>query len=307
MPNRIIELNLTSALILEDDADWDIRLKTQLQAFAVASRGFLQPLQSDPSNSLSSLSLSAAAHRTHNDDDDDVVVLLPDLPPTTAPTTSAYGDDWDVLWLGHCGSDFPTSTSPSSSQNRDPPLSKLASATPGRLPRLRVAIPDDETVPGRAHMRPHPFALPDALGALHAAHTRVVHAATGTVCTQAYAVSARGARRLLWLFGSRTLTVGWDLALRDWCDGFYRGAEGGGGDEEEGGVPACLTVQPPLFNQHYGKGGKSDITAPGGGYLNSRKEMTPYVRLSVRMNMGRLVRGDGIEMLVDQWPDRNGG
>jgi hypothetical protein len=71
----------------------------------------------------------------------------------------------------------------------------------------------------------------------------------------------------------------------------------------ERGRPVCVAVQPPLFVQHYGRGGESDITAPGGGFIDRGKEMTPYVRLSVRLNMGRLVRGDGTRELVDQWPD----
>jgi hypothetical protein len=71
--------------------------------------------------------------------------------------------------------------------------------------------------------------------------------------------------------------------------------------------PSCLTLQPPLFVQHYGHGGASDITAPGGGYIDNAHEMTPYVRLSVRLNMGRLVKGFAMERLVDQWPDEAAG
>ncbi len=87
--------------------------------------------------------------------------------------------------------------------------------------------------------------------------------------------------------------------LRDWCDGLYPG-EGKG--EAKG--PVCVTVQPPLFSHHFGKGAASDITAPGGGFINKEKEMTPYVRLSVRLNLGRLVRGVEVGGLVDQWPDK---
>jgi len=59
----IVTSGVSSALILEDDADWDIFLKPQLQEFA---RGALQ-LQVDSS--------------TH---------------------TSPYGDDWDMMQLGGC-------------------------------------------------------------------------------------------------------------------------------------------------------------------------------------------------------------
>ncbi|KAI9806597.1 MAG: hypothetical protein M1825_006054 [Sarcosagium campestre] len=63
----IVENGYSSALILEDDVDWDIRIKTQMAQFA---RG--------------------------------VRFLLPD-PESTAPSESPYGDGWDLLWIGHCG------------------------------------------------------------------------------------------------------------------------------------------------------------------------------------------------------------
>jgi hypothetical protein len=45
----IVEQNLTTALIIGDDVDWDTRLKSQLQIFALASRG-LQALLSNASS-----------------------------------------------------------------------------------------------------------------------------------------------------------------------------------------------------------------------------------------------------------------
>ncbi|KAI0405464.1 glycosyltransferase family 25 protein [Xylaria palmicola] len=65
---RIVEDDLESALILEDDMDWDVRLKAQLEQVAKGARGIF------PSNSRPS---------------------------------SPYGGAWDVLWLGHCGEIFP--------------------------------------------------------------------------------------------------------------------------------------------------------------------------------------------------------
>lgn len=97
--------------------------------------------------------------------------------------------------------------------------------------------------------------------------------------------------------------------LRDWCDGGYFDANG---DDNEMGKkqrprrPVCVTVQPPLFSHHYGKASASDIMSPGGGFLNrkTKGEMTPYIRYSVRLNMGKLVDGiTGLEDLVDQYPD----
>lgn len=39
----MIEQRISLALILEDDADWDIRIKRQMRDFAKASRLLVQP------------------------------------------------------------------------------------------------------------------------------------------------------------------------------------------------------------------------------------------------------------------------
>jgi hypothetical protein len=36
---RIVAQNVSMALVLEDDADWDLRLKSQLEAFTTAALG----------------------------------------------------------------------------------------------------------------------------------------------------------------------------------------------------------------------------------------------------------------------------
>ncbi|OAL38463.1 hypothetical protein AYO20_02112 [Fonsecaea nubica] len=63
---RIISEGLSSALIFEDDAEWDINIKSQLVEFA---RGL---------HYLQGVEKPEALH-------------------------SPYGDDWDVLWIGYCG------------------------------------------------------------------------------------------------------------------------------------------------------------------------------------------------------------
>ncbi|KAI9828325.1 MAG: hypothetical protein M1832_002753 [Thelocarpon impressellum] len=62
----VVSDGLSSALILEDDVDWDVHVHEQLRRFA------------------------EGVH---------VVLNTPVGPETTSP----YGDGWDVLWLGHCG------------------------------------------------------------------------------------------------------------------------------------------------------------------------------------------------------------
>ncbi len=67
------------------------------------------------------------------------------------------------------------------------------------------------------------------------------------------------------------------------------------------GQRKCITSQPPIFAHHHPLGGESDIGGLGGGY--ARNIETKYVRLSTRMNLEALLRGDPEETLVDQWPD----
>lgn len=66
---RIVEDNVSTALVIEDDADWDVNIKSQLQSLSTATRDL---------------------GKTHD-------------PWTGDLTKSPYRDDWDMLWLGTCG------------------------------------------------------------------------------------------------------------------------------------------------------------------------------------------------------------
>ncbi|KAK0616344.1 hypothetical protein B0T14DRAFT_604658 [Immersiella caudata] len=292
---RVVEKNMTSALILEDDADWDVRLKSQLQVFAQAARAFTQPPSSGSSLTKADLWRSDVSSDHTNAD-----VFLGELPSDLHPKLTPYGDKWDVLWLGHCGTEFPKKSATAEANPKE--ISGHVVDDAHRPSLLRVVIPNDPTVPAPDHLKAHPFALKDALAEEYPPHTRVVHASSATTCTQAYAVSQQGARRLLWQFGLQTLTNGWDFMLKDWCDGAYVASEENASGYKRKG-PVCVTVQPPLFSHHYGKGAASDITAPGGGFIKKDKEMTPYIRLSVRLNMGKLVAGERFDDLADQFAD----
>jgi len=64
--HSVIESGLSSVLIIEDDADWDVRLLSQMTEFAKGVRYVAEV-------------------------------------PLEKHQESPYGDDWDVLWPGHCG------------------------------------------------------------------------------------------------------------------------------------------------------------------------------------------------------------
>ncbi|KAI1379090.1 glycosyltransferase family 25 protein [Hypoxylon crocopeplum] len=294
----VVGENLESALIMEDDVDWDVRLKSQLQTFASASRGWLRESRSDKKQPdlLNFAPPSPFGRRdsaaTGVEESERNTIQLSAVTRTDGDTQNVFGDGWDVLWLGHCGADLPDEQS--------------------QVSPLKITIPDDETVPAPKHLKPHPFSLPDKLGDVYPPHTRVVHASSGNVCSLAYAVSKQGARKLLWEFSVK-FDSQWDLMLQKWCEGGYVAKEGDSqtshdrdGDEDihyprRNDTPVCLTVQPPLISHHYPKGSASDIQGEGGGYAKGIG--TPYIRLSVQENLQHLIVGALEGEMVDQLPD----
>ncbi|KAH7135821.1 glycosyltransferase family 25 protein [Dendryphion nanum] len=263
---EVIEQNLTTALILEDDADWDFRIRTQLSDFSHAAR--------ELPDLVAQAELHAEKHTSNDERLSQVQLAKRSSLPFSGrriPKQDPYGRDWQVLWLGHCGAALPPA-SPSSPN--------------------RIMISDDSTVPEPQYLKPMTNANPDPFGSLYPSHTRLVHRANTTLCTIAYAVTQAGARRILYEFAIRELVKGYDFALSDYCNGLTRGAT-------KATMPLCITVQPPLFSHHFSERGVSDIMAPGKG--GKAPEGTRYIKWSVRMNLERLVKGeDGI---IEQWPD----
>ncbi|KAI4660615.1 uncharacterized protein J4E78_005319 [Alternaria triticimaculans] len=117
---RVVNQNLTTALILEDDVDWDIRVRQTLQRFALASRFLSSNHTSIP---LSKLQARRNTETTHTAlqiiDTTNLAKKLISLPLSSLPRQShlthtssppsPYGDPtkWDILWLGHCGTGMP--------------------------------------------------------------------------------------------------------------------------------------------------------------------------------------------------------
>jgi len=227
---------------MEDDIDWDIRLKPLLKDYALSLAALADSPTTPP------LTFSA-------------------LPPLTAPPTlTPYGDDWDLLWLGHCGM---------------------------MLPSERTVIHHaDASVPEPAYLaawEPAGFPL-----APLPPHTRVAAAQVlEPVCSLAYAVSRRAARSLLYHLGLREFDLPFDVSLRAWCQG-----------RDGNVVHRCPGTLPPFFDHHRRRGSAardSDINDREGW---REKAETRNIRWSVMMNLARLVGGE--TEFLDQWPDREG-
>jgi GR25 family glycosyltransferase involved in LPS biosynthesis len=284
--SSVVSQNLSTAVIFEDDVDWDIRLRDQLEHFAKASRILTAGPQDFSTFPVVSSDNPEDAESIHSEvSDNEIAKTLFSLPLSYVPSPTKpapYGDPstWDVLWLGHCGAGFPRPSGYPDVYDEN---------------NLLLMLPDDDTVPQPQYLRAHPFGPLDALAESHPPHTRVYHRASGgALCTVAYAVSQRGARRLLQEYSVTKWSKIWDAELGEWCagtDSFWKKL----------GERKCITSQPPIFAHHHPPGGRSNIGGLGGGYATNVE--SKYLRLSVRMNLQALVRGEGVDGMEDQWPD----
>ena len=180
---RVLAQNLSTALITEDDIDWDVRIKSQLDQFAAGTRALTQPLKK---GGYADTTLETRGKGSNT--------ALDDLKPGTAPDTvspqlSPYGDNWDVLWLGHCGVRLPN------------PQQEILKG--------RYCVSHDETVPSWEHRT---NLAGEFVKNAYSDHTRIIHHAMSPICTLAYAVSVRGAQRSCTSLVSVTSRVPWTIS-----------------------------------------------------------------------------------------------
>lgn len=175
-------------LILEDDVDWDIHLRTsQVPKVAAGVRKLLAE-EYDPHN-LAHLSESAY------------------LDPARAGGYWSRSANWDIMYLGHCGDMFkPTTWSNTSA-----------------VPR---AIFPDTSLPAHENMHSFTRKFLDALDV--PPQTRLVHRSVSPLCTFGFALTRQAARRLLediaprepdggcLAYDVRVLEACRDLGLRCW-------------------------------------------------------------------------------------------
>ncbi|KAI9799162.1 MAG: hypothetical protein M1833_004202 [Piccolia ochrophora] len=224
----MLDNDISTALILEDDVDWDVRLKSQLINFARGAR-FIRNT------------------------------------PESAPTLSPYGDDWDVLWLGHCGEHFPANDSRRFVISGDPSVPAYQNTYQPENDMQKESFPE---------------------------HTRIVHTSDAPICTFAYAVSRRGAQKIMYALSVAKLEGNFDNALAWFCQAKTLGAR-------------CVSVQPTYFFHHRPAGTSrkdSDINRWGEDNEVQREVgFTENIRWSVRLNMEQIITNTGT--YHDQYPD----
>jgi hypothetical protein len=158
-------------------------------------------------------------------------------------------------------------------------------------PKGVIVRTPDATVPKRDSLFPE--ASYSYLPSMYPSHTRLYHHVFIPTCSFAYAVSQRGARKILYEMSVNRYTSEYDNMLRELCDG-ERGREA---------KLTCLTTQPALFTHWRPRGMRrkeSDIVVGGNEWRE--KGESRDIRWSVRMNLERWVRG-GENEWVDQYPD----
>jgi GR25 family glycosyltransferase involved in LPS biosynthesis len=235
--------NVQSTMIFEDDADWDVAFKSQLVQFARGSR-WLEGVHEG------------------------------DIP------TSPYGDDWDILWLGH---DAVSDESPYMNGEKD---------------SRRWVIPNDPTVlPVIERTEKKPW--PDMSAWEGDEQTRIVLYTTWSLNTAAYAVSQRGARKLLYHLSMLPFNDAVDQGMGWMCKYQIAGIK-------------CIAPFPAMVGVSKPPGGAdrwSDISDVEEWAEGRKFEMGFSLRVmfSTRQNIDRLLNGEkkfiskqGTEMHIDE-------
>jgi hypothetical protein len=222
MPS-MVQKRIQSALILEDDADWDVLLKPQMLSFARGTRA---------------------------------------LQNSTLPLNSPYGDSWNLLNLGHVGvNNKPFKEQKYYVTHNDPTVISQARRTYGRKPDLSA-----EKLQGN--------------------YTRFVLEVNRVTGTAAYALSLRGAARLLYDQAIVPNAQPIDLAISDVCR------------HDTWKEAFCLGVYPSIFGLFRGIGpidrdsdrrSEDDIDP----VVNMRKVAdSKFTVFPVSLNIEGLLRGE---------------
>ncbi|RDA95810.1 hypothetical protein CP533_5217 [Ophiocordyceps camponoti-saundersi (nom. inval.)] len=188
-----------TALFLEDDVDWDVRL-----------RSVQIPL------------LSSALER---------------LFPGSVSKAYPYGkpDDWDLLYLGHCGDYWgPVNADFQGDQYKPEDLVKTPHVAFNDTTMLNVTDLHPWTAAQLTHLGVTPF-------------TRLVHKALFPLCTFAYAVTRSSASRLVSDLAGREVKDGpqaYDIAILEGC--------------RDKGL-RCWSINPELFHHIQGPSAIGDV------------------------------------------------
>ena len=224
--HRIVRRNLPTGLIIEDDADWDVRFREQLEYIALGA----QTLQNSPKDRISH---------------------------------SPYGDDWDLIWLGHCASQI--------QENDD----------------RRFLMKNDKTVTPYEH-RVNYGGIPDMTP--YDNTTRIMYWSRGSTCTYSYALSLHGARKMLKYLSMDIYAGPVDFGLHDMCGYKDRGFK-------------CIGVFPQIVADHKPAGAADKDSDIAKNDPNIREKGYSFnIVHSTRRNVEQLMDGK-MDQIECQWPN----
>ncbi|EGP85718.1 uncharacterized protein MYCGRDRAFT_74118 [Zymoseptoria tritici IPO323] len=233
---RVVKENIQTALIMEDDVDWDVNIKQLALNLAHGTKY-----------------IEGSENRA---------------------TRSPYGDDWELLWLGHCG----------------------MMKKPEPLARYYITDNDPTVVPpSHFHFPKRPLLDQPPLSANF---TRLVFKPELGICAYAYAVTLEGARRLLHQeTQSFTSASAADFALRRFCRVY----------KNWGTAANCIGAWPSLFTSYRAPGptGKDSDRTTYAGPAWRDVGMSSHTVFSTRLNFEALLkpRGGSQRVIKSQWPD----
>jgi len=232
---HIVHSRIASAIIFEDDADWDVALKYQMTELARGMRFLLN--QSEMST-----------------------------------PHSPYGDGWDVVWVGHC------STRPDESDNR------------------RWVVPEDPTVvpPWARSEFEKPDMKPFEDGPKGDSQTRLVFVPAWGSCTAAYAISLKGAEKVLYRQSMLPFNEPVDNGMGSMC-------------RDKTFQFSCISPFPTIVGTSRPAGPKnrlSDIHGSDGDLGVEEHARSESLVFPVRQNIERLFRGDTV--FDSQYPNVTG-
>lgn len=250
--------NYSSALIMEDDSDWDVRIHEQAALVAEAVRNLTVP--------------------------------------KTETREWPWGEDWDVLWLGHCGERLPYEDEPEDvdeegehedssaapdegseavAQKEDLEAKVKTPSKPEEKMERRSPPPPGELPGEDDYITLYDSTLPPTIGSYDprmsgdSQDTRWVQHAAGPICTFAYAVTGASVARML------AMKHGNEQAFDLWMHTRCRNRE-----------LRCFTVNPEMFHHHVAAGLPSSLVNEG-QVDNGGKNYTENIMYSARCNWNR--------------------
>lgn len=257
------ETELETVLILEDDVDWDVHIRSwQVPVAAAAARSLI-------ARAARVVTEEGRVGENYDINEEAEALPLPSSQDVVSAeaaggywgnTSTLASGGWDTLYLGHCGDKFEPSIWTTGTENsEDDEREEQKPTTFTNNPEDTLPLPKtayfDPTLPDPDDLHPY---TQDFLGPLNLPpSTRLIHRSVSPLCTFGYAVTRAAAHKLLHETAAKEEKKGcpaYDVKILEACrDDGYK----------------CWSVNPEIF--HHLEGG-SLISGVDGKAATAREE-----------------------------------